>query len=145
MCLNSMTAALLATTGSDQDRVVIYYYSYGPKQLAWKERQKPVWGGRYWHWPWLNPEINQQVITAITTFIYWVSNTAHTGSGISILCVLPQLCEIGTIVIPITDEETRCRQRMDPEQGNTVSISDGGWGVGSSLDSWNPEPMFFMF
>lgn len=57
----------------------------------------------------------------------------------------PQLCEIGTIVIPITDEETRCRQRMDPEQGNTVSISDGGWGVGSSLDSWNLEPMFFMF
>ena len=49
------------------------------------------------------------------------------------MCVIesyPQLYEIGTIVIPITDEETRCRQRMDPEQGNTVSISDGGWGGG---------------
>lgn len=40
MYLNSVTAALLANTGSDQDILFIYYHSYGPKQLACKERHR---------------------------------------------------------------------------------------------------------
>lgn len=38
MCLNFMTAVLLAITESNQDSLLKYYHSYGPKQVPCKER-----------------------------------------------------------------------------------------------------------
>lgn len=35
-----MTAVLLAITGSNQDSLLKYYHSYGPKQVPCKERHR---------------------------------------------------------------------------------------------------------